>query len=71
MLKITEIREQSSEELVSRVRELQHELFNLRIQQKTGQLEKPSLLRETRKDIARIQTILAERQHQQAATVAE
>lgn len=70
MLKITEIREQSSQELASRRRELQHELFNLRIQQKTGQLEKPSLLRETRRDIARIETVLSERDSQQTAAAA-
>ncbi len=68
MLKITEIRELNTEELNSRVRELQHEIFNLRIQQKTGQLEKPSLLRETRLDIARIKTVLSERQQKQAET---
>lgn len=68
MLKITEIREQSSEELVARRRELEHELFNLRIQQKTGQLERPSLLRESRRDIARINTVLTERVHSAETT---
>lgn len=61
MLKITDIRELSTEELENRKRELQHEQFNLRIQQKTGQLENPSLIKETRRDVARISTVLTER----------
>lgn len=64
MLKITDIRELSTEELESRKRELQQEQFNLRFQLKTGQLENPSLLKETRRDVARISTVLTERRKQ-------
>lgn len=60
-MKATEIRELSSEELENRRRDLKQEIFNLRLQQKTGQLEKPSLFREVRKDVARIETVLSER----------
>lgn len=48
-------------ELVARKRELQHEAFNLRIQQQGGQLEKPHLLRVIRRDIARIETAITEK----------
>ncbi len=68
MLKIKDIRELSTEELENRKRELQHEQFNLRIQQKTGQLENPSLIKETRRDVARISTVLSERRIKAAQT---
>lgn len=60
-MKIKEIRELSNEELVARKRELKHESFNLRIQQKTGQLEKPSLIKSNRREVARIESVLSER----------
>ena len=60
-MKPTEIREKSSDELRAMSSELRDELFRLRMQLYTGQLEKPSKIRETRKDIARIETILSER----------
>jgi large subunit ribosomal protein L29 len=56
-MKIKEIRELSKEELESRKRELKQEIFHLRIQQQSGQLEKPSLIRSLRREIARVETI--------------
>lgn len=57
-MKIKEIRELSVDELRNRKRELRHEMFNLRIQQQSGQLEKPSLLRDLRREAARVETVL-------------
>ena len=51
----------SVDELLGRRRDLRQETFNLRIQQQSGQLEKPSRLREIRREIARVETLLAER----------
>ena len=57
-----ELRNLTQEELVSRLRESKEELFNLRFQGATGQLESHGRLRAVRKDIARIYTILRERE---------
>ena len=55
-----EIREMSAEELAQRLEETEKELFNLYMQQSSGQLEKPSRIKDIRRDIARIKTILRE-----------
>jgi large subunit ribosomal protein L29 len=60
-MKIKELRELSNEELLRRREELRRETFNLRIQQQTGALEKPSVIRLNRRETARIETILSER----------
>ena len=60
-MKIKEIRELSREELATRKRELREESFHLRIQQQSGQLEKPSTLRAIRREIARIETVLTQK----------
>jgi len=60
-MKIKEIRELSVDELGSRRRDLSQEIFHLRLQQQSGQLEKPSQLREIRREIARIETVITER----------
>jgi large subunit ribosomal protein L29 len=60
-MKIQEIREMTVKELLNRKRELQQEAFNLRIQQQGGQLEKPHLLKSSRRDIARIETAITEK----------
>ncbi len=65
-MKIKEIKELSVEELQARKRELTKEGFNLRLQQQTGQLEKPSQIRSIRREIARIETILTQRAAQTA-----
>lgn len=55
-----ELREKSQEELVSLERELREDLFELRMQHHTGQLDRPSKIRQTRRDIARVLTIQGE-----------
>ena len=65
-MKIKEIKELSVDELKARKRELNQEGFNLRLQQQTGQLEKPSQIRQIRREIARIQTVLSQRSGQTA-----
>ena len=57
-----ELRGQTRSELDARVRELKEELFTLRFQSATGQLESHGRLRAVRKDIARIYTVLTERE---------
>ncbi|MDU7430941.1 MAG: 50S ribosomal protein L29 [Cutibacterium avidum] len=60
-LSAAELRQLSGEELRNKVRELKEELFGLRFQSVTGQLENTARLREVRKDIARVYTVLQER----------
>ena len=57
-----ELRELTDDELVLRVREAKEELFNLRFQMATGQLDNNRRLRTVRRDIARIYTIMRERE---------
>ena len=51
----------------AKLRDLRQEIFNLRLQQQTARLERPSRIREVRKDIARIETVLSERRNKAAA----
>ena len=60
-MKNKEIRELTREELATRKRELREESFHLRIQQQSGQLEKPSTLRDIRREIARVETVLTQK----------
>jgi large subunit ribosomal protein L29 len=60
-MKIKELRELSNDELIARRRELRKDAFNLRLQQQTGALEKPSVIRVNRKEVARIETLLTQR----------
>ena len=60
---ITEIKELTVSELSARTQELRQEIFQLRLQQQAGQLEKPHLLRSFRREIARLQTFLTEKSH--------
>ena len=57
-----EIRELSNEEILSKIEESKEELFNLRFQQATGTLEKPSRIRDLRHTVARLKTVLRERE---------
>ncbi|WP_127783979.1 50S ribosomal protein L29 [Rhodococcus sp. X156] len=57
-----ELRELTGEELVSKLRESKEELFNLRFQTATGQLDNNRRLRTVRRDIARIYTVMRERE---------
>jgi large subunit ribosomal protein L29 len=59
-MKATELRGKSPEELEKTLMELRQEQFNLRMQQGTGQLSRPSEMRQVRKDIARVKTIINE-----------
>ena len=55
-MKFAEIKDLTLVELSAKSRDLRHEMFNLRLQQASAQLEKPSRLRTLRKDIARLET---------------
>ena len=61
-MKINELRELSNEELKNKISECKAELFNLRFSQATGSLEQPSRIKELRKAVARMKTILRERE---------
>lgn len=61
-MKSKEIRDLSSDELQARMDELKTELFNLRFQLATGQLDNPMQIKRVRKDIARVKTIIRERE---------
>jgi large subunit ribosomal protein L29 len=60
-MKATELRELSDDELRGRLRELQEELFNLRFQLATGQIENVGRIRTVRRDIARLKTVQQQR----------
>ena len=62
MTKMEEFRKLSTEELNNKIKENKEELFNLRFQQATGNLEKPVRLRELRKEVAKMKTIIRERE---------
>ena len=61
-MKANEIRKLSTEEINKKIAESKEELFNLRLSQATGNLEKPSRIRELRKLVARMKTVLRERE---------
>ena len=61
-MKNAEIRKLSTEEINKKIAESKEELFNLRMKQATGNLENPSRIRELRKTVARLKTILRERE---------
>ena len=60
-MKVTEFRKLSAEELEKKLRELKEELFNLRFQHAINQLENPHRIADVKKDIARVKTILNEK----------
>ena len=62
MNKIEELRKLTTEELNKKIKEKKEELFNLRFQQATGNLEKPGRLKDLRKEVARMKTIIRERE---------
>lgn len=61
-MKVSEIKELTIKELLTRKHNLRQELFNLRIQQQSGQLERPHMIHAIRKDLARIETVLTAKQ---------
>ena len=64
-MKAKEIREMSSEELEAKLKELKNELFNLRFQHAINQLDNPHKIDDVKKDIARVMTILHEKNSSQ------
>ena len=60
-MKASEIRSMTSEELEKKLKELKNELFNLRFQHAINQLDNPHKIGEVKKDIARVMTILQEK----------
>ena len=61
-MELKKIREMSEAELNAELNKMKKDLFNLRFQHVTGQLENPILLRQTRRDIARVKTIIKEKE---------
>jgi large subunit ribosomal protein L29 len=61
-MKATEVRELTVDDLRARVKDLEDQTFRLRIQKSMGQLEAPARVREIRRDLARIKTILREKE---------
>lgn len=59
-MKASEIREMNLDEMQSKVSDLKEELFNLRFQHEIGQLENPNKMKQTRRDIAQVKTIIRE-----------
>jgi large subunit ribosomal protein L29 len=66
-VKADKVREMSAEELTAKERELQEQLFKLRFQKSIGQLDNALKIRETRRDIARVKTVLRLKRAQAAA----
>ncbi len=65
-MKIKDIAEMSTDELRTKKRDLRQESLHLRLQQQSGQLEQPSRLRLLRRDVARVETILARRENEKS-----
>ena len=65
-MKFKEIQEMSSDELLTKKRDLRQESLHLRLQQQSGQLEQSSRLRLLRREVARVETVLSERANQAA-----
>lgn len=61
MLKASELREMAPDELTDKERELSGQLFALRLQKVTGQLENPAKVHQTKRDLARVLTVLREK----------
>jgi len=64
-MKPSEIREMSPDEMQQKLKDLKEELFNLRFQLEVGQLENSARLKQTKKDIARVRTVLRQSELQQ------
>ena len=63
-MKVKEIRELTTEQIEEKIASTKDEIFTLRLKQATGNLEKPSRIHELRKDVARMKTILVERERE-------
>ena len=67
-MELNKIREMTDVELNAELDKMKQELFNLRFQHVTGQLENPVKMRETKRDIARVKTIIREKELAKAQT---
>lgn len=65
-MKAKELRDRTLDELNRTLGDLEEQLFKLRFQKSTGQIENPLRIREVRKDIARVLTVMGEQQSQEA-----
>jgi large subunit ribosomal protein L29 len=63
-MKMSELKDMTVEELAAKSRDFRQEIFNLRLQQASAQLEKPARLRTLRKDIARLETQISMKRKQ-------
>jgi len=70
-LKASKLRDLSDDELIVRLRDTRKELFNLRFQHATGQLDNPNKLNATRREIARLITLQAERERERKSAGGE
>jgi len=70
-MKFKELAEMSNDELQTKKRDMRQESLHLRLQQQSGQLEQPSRLRLLRRDVARAETVLAQRAVKTEAAKAE
>ena len=59
-MKMTEIKDLTAQELTAKSRDLRQEIFNLRLQQASSQLEKPARLKTLRRDVARLETRISQ-----------
>ena len=66
-MKAKDIRERSDDELRKTLGDLEEQLFKLRFQKSTGQIDNPIKIREVRKDIARVMTVMNQRQAEGSA----
>ena len=62
MIDVAELRDLSVDDLEARAKELEDQIFRMRLQQSLGQLDAPVKLRFTRRDLARIKTVITEKQ---------
>ena len=65
-MKADKIREMDHDELVAKLDQLKEDIFHTRVKKDTGQLEQVGLLRELRKDVARVRTVLSERSREES-----
>lgn len=69
-MKFSEIKDSTVAELAAKSRDLRQEMFNLRLQQASAQLEKPARLRQLRRDIARVETRISQLRNEQTKKAA-
>lgn len=70
IMKFSEIKDSTVAELAAKGRDLRQEMFNLRLQQASAQLEKPARLRQLRRDIARVETRITQLRNEQTKKAA-